>query len=415
LRGRCAAAFLIIATICPPVALAGPASKDRVSGEIREVEGVRVLRIWGSPRERGYAHGYLLGSDIIKLLDGYLGDERISGGPQRYEASLQRIGAMMKIERRYVEEMRGLYEGVVAKLGDKATIQALARPIRYEDVVAMNCIPDSTRMGCSSFAAWGDLTKRGATLSGRNLDWHRIPALSGSGIAIAYVSRQKTEKSWVSITWPGYVGCLTGMNADGITLSMHDVPAGPPSVPGGFTPRGLILREAIESATGDGPRAMKKIGGVLEKRVTCVGNNIPVSSPFKDARHPPSGVFEFDGDVENQHGFELVVPKIEGGGDKFFQVCTNHYCERARPSACDRFQKMLQRLRSLKRDGKTMDVKQAWEVLRSVAFRNGPLETYYSVIFEPNARRMNVAFGSGGKPAPDCTPVTLDLAELLAR
>jgi hypothetical protein len=406
---------LFAATLFAPHALAGSPSKNRLNGELCTVEGVRVLRIWGSPRERGFAHGWLLGSDIIKLLDGYIADGNISGGPQQYEASLHRVGAMMKIEPRYREELRGLFEGIVAGLGDEATIPTLNRPIRYEDVVAINCIPDSTRMGCSSFAAWGVLTDKGQTLSGRNLDWHRIAALRGSQVAIAFLPARDSERGWISITWPGFIGCLTGMNADGITASMHDVPTDPPSTSSGFTPRGLILREAIENANGGPETALGKVCGVLARRITCVGNNVPISMPFVNHKNPPSAVFEYDGNISKNHGYQKVVPISKGAFDKFYQVCTNHFCKRGKPSACDRYQKILSRLRALGREGKTLDVAGAWQILRSVACRGGPLETYHSVVFEPNARRLHVAFSSSSDTAQDCKPVTLNLADLLAR
>ena len=40
--------------------------------------------------------------------------------------------------------------------------------------------------------------------------------------------------------------------------------------------------------------------------------------------------------------------------------------------------------------------------------------TYHSVVFEPNERRMHVAFTEDGQNAPKCKKVTLDVRKLLA-
>ena len=45
----------------------------RVNGTLTEIDGMPVLRVWGTPRERGYAHGFLLAEQIVPLADGFLG------------------------------------------------------------------------------------------------------------------------------------------------------------------------------------------------------------------------------------------------------------------------------------------------------------------------------------------------------
>ena len=47
-----------------------PGSRD-VHGKLAHLQGVRVLRLWGLPEEQGYAQGYLLGPEIVELLDKY--------------------------------------------------------------------------------------------------------------------------------------------------------------------------------------------------------------------------------------------------------------------------------------------------------------------------------------------------------
>ena len=42
-----------------------------INGEIVFVDGFRVMRLWGSHEEMGYAHGYLLGAEIKELFHDY--------------------------------------------------------------------------------------------------------------------------------------------------------------------------------------------------------------------------------------------------------------------------------------------------------------------------------------------------------
>jgi hypothetical protein len=299
--------------------------------------------------------------------------------------------------------------GIEARKGGPATLTSLGRILSYDDLVAINCIPDLASFGCSSFAAWGPMTSGGTTIAGRNLDWQRMPALQGSQIVVVYPSQaDEMRLGWVSITWPGYIGCLTGMNDEGVTVSMHDVSAPPPTVQTGFTPRGLALREAIESAHA--ATAVRDVARTLRSRTCAVGNNVAVSMPRASAG-PASTVFEYDGFLTRTQGVT-----VRASADRPYQVCTNHYVERARPTTCWRYEKIQSRLAEYAAQQETLDIQRAWKILRSVAQPRGAdstLLTYQSVVFEPDKRRMYVAVSRKGKSAPHSKAVTLDVADLL--
>ena len=103
---------------------------------------------------------------------------------------------------------------------------------------------------------------------------------------------------------------------------------------------------------------------------------------------------------------------------KFYQLCTNHYVERAAPKSCRRYETLDTRLARLAEEGQAVDQPAAWAMLRSVAQpagRGSSLLTYHSVVFEPNARRLHVAFCGSAGSAPANQPVTLRLDDLLER
>ena len=45
-----------------------PAAESGVYGQVERHQGLRVLRLWGTAEERGYAHGYLLAKDIHAIM-----------------------------------------------------------------------------------------------------------------------------------------------------------------------------------------------------------------------------------------------------------------------------------------------------------------------------------------------------------
>ena len=42
-----------------------------VNGSVEMIGEIRILNVWGSWEEMGYAYGYLLGPDIVEVYEGY--------------------------------------------------------------------------------------------------------------------------------------------------------------------------------------------------------------------------------------------------------------------------------------------------------------------------------------------------------
>lgn len=423
--GAMAVALLLVSTA--PIA-AKPKSKAPSGARATRDGGLRVLHLAGTPHERGLAHGLRYGNEIIKLLDAFVKAERLSGGPNGYQQSVARISLLMTFEQPYREEIQGIYDGIRESSGGKLEIKSLGRDVMPEDIIAINCIADSAGFGCSSFAAWGPMTTSGDTVVARNLDWHYIPEMAASQILVVQApDKENGSAGWVGVTWPGAIGCYTGMNEHGVTVSMHDVYAGPPDQRIGFTPRSLILREAIEKARP--ATAERDILKVLKSRSVAVGNNVPVGLPYVEgADSPPFMVFEYDGRrgieggvvvnrTEAPNGGSPVMSKELGADNRFFDVCTNHYRKRLPAERCSRFQKLNDSLSDRSRAGKPINAVEAGRILglASVAppANQGGLLTYHSVVFEPNRRTMRVAICRDQKPATDSEWTSFSIEKLL--
>ena len=80
-------------------AIAGPPTA-RVTGTLAEIDGVRVLRIWGPPEERGFAYGYLMGEEIPRFMEGFLASGTILDVEGYKNRILPRLG-LIKIQPEY--------------------------------------------------------------------------------------------------------------------------------------------------------------------------------------------------------------------------------------------------------------------------------------------------------------------------
>ncbi|MFQ5590353.1 MAG: C45 family autoproteolytic acyltransferase/hydrolase [Phycisphaerae bacterium] len=400
---------VLMGTLTAAAGCAARAPGQSTSQPLTQVEGVRVLRLAGTPRLRGVAQGYHLADDIVTLLSEFISGGGVPGGSAVYEAALIPFSRRMHVSDRYKQELEGIMEGIGKRCGGPAPVTALGRPITYDDLLAMNCMADALSLACSSFAVWGALTSDGDTLAGRNLDWRFSEALFDRQLVVVRApDPARSALGWVSIGWPGLIGCYTGMNSEGVTLSIHDAPAGRGSGGTGPVPRTFAMRDALEAARA--ASAVDDVTRILRAGSVFVGNNVMVTRPFV-AGSVPSVVFEYDGNVTHSGGVTVRMPKPPN-----YQICTNHFRERAQPVPCARYDALKRVLASASAGRSPVTLPDAWEMLDTVAFTGKAFPakiTFTSVVFEPNKRRMHVAFASPGRSAPSGAHVTLDVARLL--
>jgi len=390
----------------PAYAREPPSTK--VNGTLSEIDGLPVLRVWGTPKERGFAHGYLLADTIKAMANSFLAEGPLGGSLERYTKEMLPKLKRMKIDPAYEAEMHGILAGMESRLGGPVEVEFLGRPLKYEDILAINCTGDLTRFACSSFAAWDEMTKNGYTVAGRNMEWPELSSIIERQIILVNAaSADGGAKGWVAITWPSYVGCITGMNSEGVTVATHDARGRPSSATSGFTPSAWTFRRAVELAAAD--TAFEDIARVVRAEVSAVGENMMVTRPFAKGQ-PAAAVIEFDGDLTTGQGVTVRLPRA----DLRYLVCTNHFVERGKPRPCVRYEQLegvLDRISGS--EGKLhVTIKRAWKMLADLEVPDTIM--YHSVVFEPNKRLMHVAFAKPGVDAPKCKHVTLDATRLLA-
>jgi len=163
---------------------------------------IAVLHLWGKPYDMGYAHGKLVPEQVRHLVQGTVQVMAFGAG-----LSMDQIDAMWKqmepyVPAEYLEEMRGLADGA---------------GVSYTDVCRMHAVPDISEFHCSFFAAWGKATQDGHLIQIRALDYATMAGIQKYPALVVYEPDDGVP--FVNVGWCGFVGMVTGMNAEGIAMS----------------------------------------------------------------------------------------------------------------------------------------------------------------------------------------------------
>ena len=413
-RPTCAALLLALLTVWSCGRLASAAPPQEITGSLEVVQGVGVLKLWGTAEQRGYAHGYLQGANIMALLNGVLLSPEVIKEPWEYETEIRtRFLGRMRFSPEQRAELEGMLRGVVDAVGVPGTrLERVGRNLDVRDLMASNCFADSARLGCSSFSAWGQAAGDGGMITARNLDFLVLPPLETGHVLIAYLEPGGGKARWVTLAWPSLIGAYTAMNEQGVTISMHYGPGLKPTHTGAFVPASLALREVMETARA--ASAVTDARRVLGSAPSMFGFNMHVSSPFSGQPNPAAAL-EYDGDLSKDGG---VTPRFSTAAPlRDWIACTNHYCRRSPPptdpqsSSLVRFNIIEKALTDARRQHRKIDLPFAWQVMNSV----GNEGTLHSVVFLPNRKELHVKLARRGVAAMTARPVRFRLEELLGR
>ncbi|MEW6368065.1 MAG: C45 family peptidase [Acidobacteriota bacterium] len=190
-----------------------------------------VCRLAGSHFEMGLMQGRAFRQEIGRLFADY-----IIGGLVQTEGwqleDLIEVGRHYEafIPSSYREEMRGIAEG---------------SGIPYDHILVMNTFPDAvlgaTPRACSAFAV---RTTRGLLVA-RNLDWTNYGVAHRYGIV--QLLQPRDGHRVLNIGWPGMVGVVTGMNDQGLVITLNMAYA--IDLDTKTTPLLIRLREVLERQT----------------------------------------------------------------------------------------------------------------------------------------------------------------------
>jgi|GEM_PF-5029025 len=410
--------------LCMCLLVMGLASQDlrpEISGRLVEEGGAPRLELWGTAKERGFAHGYLMAERIMNSFESDLGVMLLGRYP-RYESRVRtELLANFDFTDAEVEELEAMLKGMQARLpGDGTLLKKFKRLADLADLKALNTAGDWAPYGCSSLALDGSFTQDGDPAVVRNFDYGGLKLLLDHQF-IVVVNPSEGGFGFVGVSYPGCIGVITALNSESFFTAIHDVPVvgkdevlTRPNVPRLIAQRRLMLSvggvDAIEAARKN-----------LKVWPTMFGNNFMVASGKFRPRAPFAAVLEYDLREDIDGG--VTMRCADGAGEASTALAsTNHHRLRGvsdKPPACDRYAALLAEAEA--RRGKTrLSLDDLFAVASAAALPKAPRKqsrlmhgTLHQAVALLGLCELHVKLGKVGANIRDIKPVRVALRELL--
>ena len=245
----------------PPLEVKGVRAYVGPSWITRE-RGIWEYHLEGQPWDMGYAHTRL-GNRLLMSADDYMFAELDHYVPSRVARWLIRLGVRWQfrhltdfVPMPRLLEIAGQAEGYHDVHGDFLPT--------YHRFVFYHALHDITQglersplLGCTAFAVSGTATASGHLLVGRNFDFEGPEPFDRDKAILFFKPAGKIP--FASLAWTGETGVVTGLNAEGIFVSVNAARTDDKSSGGGI-PVEILLRELLENARSldDGIRMVRE-------------------------------------------------------------------------------------------------------------------------------------------------------------
>lgn len=348
-------------------------------GELRYINHVPVLFVEGTPEE--------IGEQVAEL--GLKPSGRLLNYPrdvlqQFYAGFTWKLFVLVgqRMESNFPADYKRELDAMVAAGVDRKRL------------ITANTMFDVVKLvACSSLIVEPNRSTTGKPIFGRNLDFPTAGYLQEYSMVI--VCRPQGKYAFVSVGFPGLIGCLSGINEKGLALAVHEVMEandGSKKFDPKGTPYAMNYRRILEECA-----TVEEAEKLLRSMKRTTRNNLAVCDRNGGV------IFELTPDnVEVRKPTEGLCP------------CTNHFCtpKLAPPMVrnlvftCDRYKCLVDKSNGLRKLG----IVELKELLHDV---NGGDMTLQTMIFEPGDMKLHVAIGSC--PSSALPLRQLDVVELLDR
>jgi len=341
------------------------------AGRIEDHDGTRVLFLQGTPEEMGRQHGVLMRRQVRDLVSKILYGIGVGSSFEKgrwFFGEIEEAQARTApfVNERYLREMDAL---------------ATAAALDLEEVRLANFFPELFH--CSGFAVFGQATVGGRIYHGRILDYLRGVGLEPNAVVI--VQQPDVGYPWVNVSYGGFVGSVTAMNARHISIGEM---GGRGEGQWDGTPMAQLVRDVMEKAD-----TLDEAVAIMRRAPrTCEYYYVIADGKNRDAV----------GIAATPTRFEVVRageahPQLPHAIDDAVVL-----------SAGDRYEKLVQRVQS---GFGRIDAEAARRLMdRPVAMNSN----IHSVLFAPDTLDFWVANADSRNVASHCRYTPYNLAELLA-
>lgn len=268
--------------------------------------GLFEMYVEGDAYERGVINGKLSRELVVRQEDAF--NEQITKMvPSRFYLRFLKyfVGWFNRnLDKNVTEEYKEEIYGVSASAsGDYDYIGTnYQRILNYHAAHDIgHALQNMMLVGCTSFGTWNDASADSTMIIGRNFDFYVGDKFAEDKMIL--FQNPKQGYKFMSVTWGGFIGVVSGMNEKGLTVTINAAKSGIPS--GSATPVSLVAREILQYAGN-----IKEAVEIAGKRKMFVSESFLVGS----AADNKAVIIE-----KTPDSLDIYDPK------KNYIVCANHF------------------------------------------------------------------------------------------
>ena len=385
---------------------------DEVNGDTLTIDGKKILKIWGTHQERGYAYGYLLAEEIKQVAEEYVIGFYFQNNAYYYEYCRNYFLANFEVEEKYHTETQAMVDGI-QDAGINLYSSVLNRNLDKDDILFSNSLVDisalglfksKVKFGCSSISSWGQSTEQDPELDGqpvitRNMDWTSHSSLLENHLLIVHFPAEENEVNWISFCFPGIIGALSSINENDISALMNMGNYDSHPNPGPYHPIFLSIRNGIEIEDYDSNSEIEPedIFQAIDDKTQLSGSIV----------HCVSNVEGIVIECNNEKGAVIrnetdntVIPINN-------LVATNHFRKLYEPVYCYRYNNFVD---SLDADS-NVSIDRSWEIAGGAG---GNSSTLHTIEFAPSNDLIKWSTADANSPAYLLEPTYFNTEQLFS-
>jgi tetratricopeptide (TPR) repeat protein len=265
----------------------------------KDKSGIWVIYIEGAPYERGLAYGKLC-RELIQEQEEIFVDQintLIRPGPSQKLIKYFIAWFNRDIDKYVPLEFRQEILGVSRSFSDEFDWVAskYQRVLNYHAAHDIgHALKDLAIVGCTSFSATGEFSEDSSLIVGRNFDFYMGPDFAKQRLLT--VNKPNKGIAYASFSWAGLMGVVSGMNIEGLTVTINAAKSEMPS--GAKDPISILAREVLQYAS-----TIDEAVAICQKREVFVSEILLVASANEDrsvlieVSPSGSGVLDEDDDL----------------------------------------------------------------------------------------------------------------------
>jgi predicted choloylglycine hydrolase len=354
----------------------------------RNKYGLWEVFLTGPAFERGVAYGKLIKEPIQYQEEVFVNSINKVVSSEFYQWFLKNLIYFFHADiNNYVsEELKNEIFGVSLSFSDeydyigKKYMRILAYHAAHDLGHALN---NYSLVGCTSFSAWGDNTKDGNIIHARNFDFYFGDDFAKEKVLL--MVQPDSGYAFISYSWPGMMGVVSGMNEEGLAITINASMSSPPN--SAKLPISLLVRETLQFS-----KNLEEAVSYINSKSIFVSESIMISSA---------------NDIKT-----IIIEKTPEKTDVFEDheliICSNHFQSSAFLNDSINIKNIkntdskhrYNRVHELIKNNPILDIKTSIEILRDnkgfnnkeIGFGNchaiNQLLAHHGIVFEPNKKNV---------------------------